>query len=170
MQAAVPNPDLLAARDGDREALERLLFHSRRDLRRYAEHHCVINDIEDAVQESLLSASHHITRLRAVEAFNSWLFRIVKRECNRMKRGMRHLAGEPIPLEILPQPNPDRPDLARDLSYCLESLPVHYRQILLLRDMEGMTITELADKLGLTREAVKARLHRARVLAREYLD
>src|SRR3546814_12599438 len=53
-----------AARDGDREALERVLSHSRRDLRRYAEHHCVINDIEDAVQESLLSASNHITRLR----------------------------------------------------------------------------------------------------------
>jgi len=58
----------------------------------------------------------------------------------------------------------------RDLSYCLESLPVHYRQILLLRDMEGLTIAELAEQLGLTREAVKARLHRARVLAREYLD
>lgn len=170
MSATLIHTDLLAARDGDREALERVLTRSRRDLRRYAEHHCVINDIEDAVQESLLSASHHITRLRAVEAFNSWLFRIVKRECNRMKRGMRHLAGEPIPLEILPQPAPARPDLIRDLSYCLESLPVHYRQILLLRDLEGMTIAEMAEQLGLTREAVKARLHRARVLAREYLD
>src|SRR3546814_8796124 len=79
MHATALNPDLLAARDGDREALERVLSHSRRDLRRYAEHHCVINDIEDAVQESLLSASNHITRLREVEAFNSWLFRKIGR-------------------------------------------------------------------------------------------
>jgi len=167
---ATDHIDIEAARDGDREALERVLAGSRRDLRRYAEYHCVVNDVEDAVQESLLSASHHIKRLRAVEAFNSWMFRIVKRECNRMKRGARHLLGEPIPLEILPQDSPARPDLVRDLAYCLESLPGHYREILLLRDLEGMTIAELAERLGLTREAVKARLHRARVLAREYLD
>ncbi len=162
--------DIQAARDGDRGALERVLAGSRRDLRRYAEYHCIVNDVEDAVQESLLSASHHIKRLRAVEAFSTWMFRIVKRECNRMKRGMRYLQNEPLPLEILAQQTPAQPDLARDIAYCLESLPVHYREILLLRDLEGMTIAELEERLGLTREAVKARLHRARVLAREYLD
>lgn len=168
--ATTAHLDIQAARNGDRGALERILAASRRDLRRYAEYHCVVNDVEDAVQESLLSASHYIKRLRAVEAFSSWMFRIVKRECNRMKRGVRHLQGDPVPLEILPQQTPAQPDLVRDLAGCLESLPSHYREILLLRDMEGMTIAELAERLGLTREAVKARLHRARVLAREYLD
>lgn len=164
------NPDIEAARNGNRDALERVLAGSRRDLRRYAEFHCTVNDVEDAVQESLLSASHHIGHLRAVEAFGTWLFRIVKRECNRLKRGARYLMGEPIPAEILAQHSPTQPDLIRDLAYCLESLPAHYREVLLLRDLEGMTIDELAAQLGLTREAAKARLHRARVLAREYLQ
>ena len=52
----------------------------------------------------------------------------------------------------------------------LESLPPHYREIILLRDVQGLTIGELADTLALTREATKARLHRARALAREYLQ
>lgn len=167
--AQAARPDLLAARDGDRAALERVLAGSRRDLRRYAEHHCIVNDIEDAVQESLLSVSAHIRQLRAVEAFNSWLFRIVKRECNRMKRSMRRLAGEPIPEEILAQEYPPRPDLIRDLSACLQLLPAHYREALLLRDLHGLNLNELAATLGLSREAAKARLHRARVMARQFL-
>lgn len=163
------HPDLLAARDGDRAALERVLAGSRRDLRRYAERHCIVNDIEDAVQESLLSVSARIRQLRVVEAFNSWLFRIVKRECNRMKRSMRRLAGEPIPEEILAQEHPPRPDLIRDLSACLQLLPAHYREALLLRDLHGLSLDELAATLGLSREAAKARLHRARVTARQFL-
>ena len=52
----------------------------------------------------------------------------------------------------------------------MESLPAHYREVLLLRDLEGLTVNEICAQLGLTREAAKARLHRARALAREYLD
>ena len=51
----------------------------------------------------------------------------------------------------------------------LESLPAMYREIVLLRDMEQLTIGEAAERLGLTREATKSRLHRARALLREYL-
>ena len=88
--------DLEAARAGDRPALERVLGRSRQDLRRYAEHHCVVNDVEDAVQESLFTASRRLADLRQLECFASWLFRIVKRECNRLKRGLRALRQEPI--------------------------------------------------------------------------
>ncbi len=62
------------------------------------------------------------------------------------------------------------PDLARDLAAALESLPAHYREIILLRDLDGLSIAEISDKLRLSREAAKARLHRARALAREYLQ
>ena len=47
--------DLHAARRGEPAALERVLKRSRQDLRRYAEYHCPINDVEDAVQESLFT-------------------------------------------------------------------------------------------------------------------
>jgi RNA polymerase sigma factor (sigma-70 family) len=162
--------DIEAARCGDTTALERLLRRSRLDLRRYAEYHCVVNDIDDAVQESLLRVAHSINKLRAVEAFTSWLFRIVKRECNRLKRGMRLLRGDDIPLELLPAPEVSYAELTHDILVVMRQLPAHYRDVLVLRDMEGLTIAELCDTLGITREAAKARLHRARLLARELLD
>ena len=162
--------DLEAARAGDRPALERVLGRSRQDLRRYAEHHCVVNDVEDAVQESLFTASRRLADLRQLECFASWLFRIVKRECNRMKRGLRGFMHEPITEDIAEACRSESRGLARDIAAALESLPAHYRQIILLRDLEGLTIQELAEMLGLTREATKARLHRARALAREYLQ
>lgn len=162
--------DIEAARCGDTGALERLLRRSRLDLRRYAEYHCVVNDIDDAVQESLLRVARNIRQLRAVEAFTSWLFRIVKRECNRLKRGLRMVQGDDVPLELLPARDVPYAELTHDILVAMQQLPPHYREVLVLRDMEGLTIAEICQTLGLTREAAKARLHRARLLAREYLD
>jgi len=150
--------DLEAARAGDRPALERVLTHSRQDLRRYAEHHCVINDAEDAVQEALFTASRRMADLRSLECFTSWLFRIVKRECNRLKRGVRGFMHQPITDDIADTCHVESRGLARDLAAAMESLPAHYRE------------NELSQTLGLTIEATKARLHRARSLAREYLS
>jgi RNA polymerase sigma factor (sigma-70 family) len=63
-----------------------------------------------------------------------------------------------------------RDELRIDLTRALESLPAIYREVILLRDMEQFTIGEVADRLGITREACKSRIHRGRVLLREYLQ
>ena len=76
---------------------------------------------------------------------------------------------EPITEDIAAGCTLEHRGLARDLTAAMESLPAHYREIVLLRDLQGLTIEELSLRLGLTREATKARLHRARSLAREYL-
>jgi RNA polymerase sigma factor (sigma-70 family) len=169
--ASTPTPEEIeAARGGDRAALEHLLSRSRQDLRRYAEYHCGINDIEDAVQESLFHVARKIGDLRVIEAYASWLFRIVKRECNRLKRGLRYLVLQPA-LDEIDGPHYPAPDgLLRDIAAALSRLPAHYRQIILLRDVDGRTIEEISAELGLHCEAAKARLHRARLLAREYLS
>ncbi|KFN41330.1 RNA polymerase sigma factor [Arenimonas oryziterrae] len=164
------NVDLQAARSGDAGALERVLQRSRQDLRRYAEYHCPINDAEDAVQESLFIVSRKLMDLRQLECFASWLFRIVKRECNRYKRIKRALLQVPITEDIVGPCYPESKGIARDVAHAMESLPAHYREIILLRDLDGLTIEELSLQLGLTPQAAKARLHRARSLAREYLD
>src|SRR5690348_5312941 len=169
MATAVLTADLSAARDGDPGALERVLACSRQDLRRYAEYHCEINDVEDAVQDSLFTVSRKLMDLRQLESFASWLFRIVKRECNRYKRITRGLMQVPITEDIEGPCYPESRGLARDVAHALESLPAHYREIILLRDLEGLCIEELCQRLGLTTQAAKARLHRARSLAREYL-
>ena len=61
-------------------------------------------------------------------------------------------------------------ELSIDLARAIESLPEHYREVVLLRDVEELTINEIAERLGRTREAVKGNLHRARLLLREYLQ
>ena len=146
------------------------MLRSRQDLRRYAEYHCAINDVEDAVQESLILISRKLCDLRAIEAYASWVFRIVKRECTRLKRAVRHLILLPGLDEIDGPHYPPPSELLRDLSLALARLPPHYREILLLRDLEGRSIAEISAQLGLHPEAAKARLHRARSLAREYLS
>lgn len=160
-----------AARDGDPHALERLLLASRAQIVRFAERHCIVHDVEDAVQETLILTSRHIRKLRAVDAFAGWIFRIAKRECDRLKRAWRLHIHDYAPDQPLPEPV-SRPadDLRHDLVAALQSLPLHYREVLLLRDAREFSIEEMADHLGLTRLAVKARLHRARVLVREYLQ
>ncbi|MBR0757882.1 hypothetical protein JQ604_37360 [Bradyrhizobium jicamae] len=51
----------------------------------------------------------------------------------------------------------------------IQSLPEHYREVILLRDIEELSIDETTEVLSLTRESVKARIHRARLMIREYL-
>lgn len=51
----------------------------------------------------------------------------------------------------------------------IDSLPPIYRDALLMRDFEELTIEEMSERLGVTREAAKSRLHRGRSLVREYL-
>ena len=84
--------------------------------------------------------------------------------------GWRRLLLEPVTEDIAAPCTLPGADLLRDLADALGSLPAHYREIVLLRDVEGLTINELADRLGLSPEATKARLHRARALARETLQ
>ena len=60
-------------------------------------------------------------------------------------------------------------DIRIDLSRAIQSLPDHYREVILLRDIEELSIDEISGVLAPTRESVKARIHRARLMIREYL-
>lgn len=160
-----------AARDGDSTALGYLLAASPTQVKRYTERHCIVQDVEDAVQETLIQCSRHIGQLRAIEAFAGWLFRIVKRECDRLKRHWRvnihdYAPHQPLP-ELVTRPTEE---LRCDIVAALQSLPLHYRDVLLPRDAEELSIGKIAAHLGQTCLAVKARLHRARVLVRECPD
>jgi RNA polymerase sigma factor (sigma-70 family) len=60
-------------------------------------------------------------------------------------------------------------ELRIDIAAALESLPEPYREVVVRRDFEGLSIGELSQQLELTPAAVEGRLHRARELVREYL-
>ena len=160
---------ITAAQTGDAAAISRLLAAYQADARRYAYRHCLASDVDDAVQEALLIVSRKVKGLKAAAAFSSWLFTVIKRECHRLARGM--LGHEPLPDELAEEAMLHRPDdaLRIDLIRALESLPPHYREVVLRRDFEELTIAEIAQKSGEQAAAIKSRLHRARALVREYM-
>lgn len=166
----LPAPALIeAAQGGDPAALAALLKTCQADARRYARRHCHASDVDDAVQESLLTLSRRLGALRAVAAFSSWLFVLVQRQCLRLGRQLRrHAPLEEAQAEQALAGRRDE-DLRLDLVRALESLPAHYREVVLLRDFEDLTIAEIAARLDEPAGAVKSRLHRARLLVREYL-
>lgn len=165
-------PELVAAAQaGDEKAIALLLARAQPDIRRYAQYNCrTASDVEEAVQEVLILTYRRIASLRAVGAFSGWLLSMVRRACWRLARAV---LGRAVPLDAVA----DSPRLASlsddelrlDLANAIQSLPDHYRAIVMMRDVDEMTIDEIAQALSLSREAVKGRLHRARGLIREYL-
>lgn len=163
-------PELIsAAQNGDPAAIDQLLTTCQIRVRRYARKHCEASDVDDAVQETLLVISRKIKALKAPAAFASWVFIIVKRECGKLYRAMfRHA---PLTEDLLEQALVCRTDneLRVDLIRALETLPEHYREVLLLRDFEGLTIVEISVRLMEPSGAVKSRLHRAREALRHHM-
>lgn len=171
MSVAAISPKLFeAARLGDQHAIASLLATAQPDIRRYARATCRSSaDAEDATQEALWILFRHVGTIRSLLAFSAWLFSVVRRECLRLARkaGLAPAidAGEAEALLL----SRTEADLRLDLAAAFEALPPHYRDVALMRDVKEMTIDEIAAALGASRQTVKARLHRARELMREYL-
>ncbi len=138
-------PVLDAAHRGAPHALTQLLRLCQPDIRRYAQRSCLISDVDGAVQQALLLLSRKLGR-RALH-YDPW----------DEERAEQWLASQ------------DTAGLRIELVHALESLPPDYLQVVLLRDFAEMSIGEIAEQLGQTSAAVKSRLHRARLMAREYL-
>ncbi len=161
----------VAAQAGDPVALDYLLRELQPDIRRYARHQCHRGTaIEDVVQEALIVVYRRMGNVRDAAALAAWVFRVVARLCMlpalAVMRGTEELTQwqEAAHFAHIPQD-----ELRLDLVRALESLPLIYREVILLRDMEQLTISEVAQRLDITREAAKSRIHRGRTLLREYL-
>jgi RNA polymerase sigma factor (sigma-70 family) len=170
MQMALDHDLVHSARDGDRRALETLLTAYRPDMRRIAGSQCAsASDAEDAVQESLWLVCQRIGALRTIAAFPSWVFSIIKRECFRLYRATRGWIALPGPDDAI-FAQQMHPDIRSDLIDAIQSLPDTYREAIVLRDVQELSVQEIAQKLQLTRAAVKSRIHRGRSMVREYLS
>lgn len=160
-----------AAQAGDPAALEQLLQQLRPDIRRYARYQCQRSSaIEDVVQEALIILYRRVGTVRNLAALSAWMLKIVARLCMlpalMFIRGVEELKYVEDSLRFAKMPVDE---LRIDLVRALESLSATHREIILLRDLQEMTINEIAACLGLTREATKSRLHRARAMVKEYL-
>jgi RNA polymerase sigma-70 factor (ECF subfamily) len=144
-------------------------------------------DARDAVQEAFLNAFRSIHRFEGQALLSTWLHRIVVNVALMKLRSRKRKPEESLD-HLLPAFRDDghfaerfesgsepaderlaREEEQRAVRSAIDELPEHYRTILLLRDIEGIGTQEVADQLGITPNAVKLRLHRARQALRTLL-
>ncbi|KAA0255740.1 MAG: sigma-70 family RNA polymerase sigma factor [Acidobacteria bacterium] len=144
-------------------------------------------DARDAVQEAFLSAFRAVGSFEENARLSTWLHRIVVNACLMKLRSRRRKPEEPIE-PLLPAfdelghrtapvaPWPDlhgeleRKQAAARVRELIHRLPESYRTVLLLRDIEELGTAQAAEALGISENAVKIRLHRARQALRTLLD
>lgn len=159
-----------AAQRGQPDAINALLSACQPDIRRFARRTCNhAEDAEDAVQAALWQLYRKVGALRTAATLATWLFRIVERECFRLFRQRTRLDVE-SEADIDAVATPGVPlGLRLDLVKAIAALPAPYRVVLVLRDIDELTTPEVAARLGISLQAVKSRLHRARAMVRERL-
>lgn len=140
------------------------------------------DDAEDALVEALTSAYRSLDSLRDEQAFRGWLAQIGKRVCMRIRRrdalmpimqlSQMELQGMPETASADPPPEDAvaLDALSECVSHVVERLPAGYREVYVMREIEGLSADEVCRKLNLTLPALKSRLHRARGTVRELLD
>ena len=181
--------DLIA---GKPEAFDRFVEHFRSKIFQYSWLMCGHReDAEEVSQDTLLKVFENFDQLREPEHVRSWVLRIAKNFCLMKRRRSQYAPtqelslddympaldrnGDQLKLQIadwssLPEDKVLRAELRRVLDGAIGELPDIYRVVILLRDVEELSTEETAQVLDLTSDAVKTRLHRARLAIRQKLD
>lgn len=184
--AGSPSDDelLTAARRGDAEALETLLVRYQPHLYRFGLRMCGNEaDAGDVAQESLISMARSLRDFRGDSSVSSWLYTIARRFCIKRRRRSKFAPAREDSLDAVettgadrladPAPSPEQTasnrELATALTRAIDALDPPHREVLVLRDVEGLSAPEVAKVLDISIDAVKSRLHRARVAVRQEL-
>lgn len=180
--ATAPDVQLLeAARAGDRAALEALLERHQAQIYRFGMRMCRDpEDARDVLQETLLAMARGVGDFRGDSSISTWLYSVARSFCIKKRRRSKFapseqaLASAAAPeTEAVADPGrgPDEVLAGKEVEEALErairALDPMYREVLLLRDVEGLTAPEVAEVLGISVQAVKSRLHRARLAVRD---
>jgi RNA polymerase sigma-70 factor (ECF subfamily) len=146
-------------------------------IRRFAGRMCRNDaDADDVLQDALLSIATHIDTFEGRSSLPSWAFTIARTACLRRRRGQKNAPAEgdeALHAHAVEGPGPEERasslQTSEIVSRALARLPDDYREVLLLRDAEGLTAPEAAVILGVSIDALKSRLHRARAALRDAL-
>lgn len=171
------------ARSGDRDALETLLLRYQDKIYGYGMRMCrKPSDAEEVLQDTLLAAAKSIGDFRGEGAFAGWLYRIAHSFCVKRRRKGKFAPEREESLNetrqfqnfpdagLGPDEHLTRRELAVALNQAISLLPNQFREVFLLRDIEGLSTEETARVLGLRLATVKTRLHRARTAIRNALS
>jgi len=171
---------LAAIRGGDERALTAVLSRHAPRIYRFGLKMCGDpEDAKDVLQETLLAAARGLREFRGSSSLSTWLYTVARSFCIKKRRASKYAPENPVSLEgagHLPAVDmpPDEAAAGRELGAALDraiaSLDPTQREVLILRDVEGLTALEVAEVLGVGVEAVKSRLHRARAQVRADLE
>ena len=145
-------------------------------------------DAEEAVQDAFWIVVRKIDTFRGDAALGSWIYRITANAAYQRRRSARGRCDEISLDDILPMFHEDgrhaepildwsseiddpavQSELRNALTSALEELPDHYRAVIVLHDVEGLSIAEVADCLNTSVPTAKSRVHRARLVLRKRL-
>jgi len=143
-------------------------------------------DAEEVAQEAILKAFKSLARFRGEAKFSTWLIQIAINEAKmKLRRDRRHLYesleegprgddGDYVPKDYadwreIPSEALEQKELRVALTKALKSLPEKYRSVLVLRDVQQLSIAETSQALGISEANVKTRLSRARLQMRDAL-
>ena len=146
-------------------------------------------DAEEVVQDAFWNVVRKIDTFRRESSLRSWIYRITANAAYQIRLSSQQPRNEITLDEVLPQFHEDghhadritdwstklddpamRTELRGVLSSAVSELPPHYRAAIVLRDVEGLSMAEVADALGITVGTAKTRAHRARLLLRKRLS
>lgn len=141
-------------------------------------------DAEEVAQEAILKGFRGLRSFRGDARFSSWLLSITMNEARLRLRQRREVSLELLkapdteeddytPIELkdwreIPVEAVAQKELAAQLEEALNALPEWYREVLVLRDVDGLNIAETSEALGISVATVKTRLFRARLMVRDY--
>jgi RNA polymerase sigma-70 factor (ECF subfamily) len=165
-------------RRGDLAAMDELLSRHEKDVYRFGLRMCGSEDAaKEVLQQTLLAAFRKIRQYRGDAKLSTWLYQIARSFCSKWHRGTvpaEASVDSPEALAIpAAQPTPEDVARAREvgaaLTAAIQALPYGQREVLVLRDVEGLSAEEAAEVLGIGVANLKSRLHRARAELRKNL-
>ena len=175
---------LSAARTGDREALEALLLRYQPKVYGFGMRMCRNpEDAEDVLQDTLFAMARTVRDFRGASSLSTWLYSIARSFCVKRRRRGRSVSAVALSIDTNsqaaaaqlahPGPGPEQHlenrELEAVLARAIAGLAPPYREVLVLRDIEGLSASEVAEVIGSTVDTVKSRLHRARLAVRNAL-
>lgn len=137
------------------------------------------SDAAEATQDAYLKAWRGLRGFRGDAQFTTWLYRVasnaaISKHRSRKRRRVYEVGAEDELLSAVPAPGSveGTAEVRRDvheLEGAIRALPDHYRSAVVLRDVYGLSIEEIAKELKITETAAKVRVHRARKKLKETL-